>query len=228
MTKEEAEKLKTEKFDPDKCLELLTKLNENPEIDCEAFCLVLLEFVKIINEMSSALSIAFKDITSKVAILRNNYKVNPEWEGPLIPFIKKEMENKLDILNSENNKKHTKDPKYEKYESSARTVLRMLWFTEFLSIMLARLGTDPKKAASDAAKEAYEKALGPHHPFMLRQAAKVAMLAAPGRKTFNTKLFPTLREDEICIYLVSIEDQIEKFRKPMIKFFKENNLMDLP
>lgn len=60
MTKEEAEKLKTEKFDPDKCLELLTKLNENPEIDCEAFCLVLLEFVKIINEMSSALSIAFK------------------------------------------------------------------------------------------------------------------------------------------------------------------------
>eukprot|EP00331_Platyophrya_macrostoma_P033856 CAMPEP_0176440582 /NCGR_PEP_ID=MMETSP0127-20121128/20660_1 /TAXON_ID=938130 /ORGANISM="Platyophrya macrostoma, Strain WH" /LENGTH=37 /DNA_ID= /DNA_START= /DNA_END= /DNA_ORIENTATION= len=37
MTKEEAEKLKTEKFDPDKCLELLTKLNENPEIDCEAF-----------------------------------------------------------------------------------------------------------------------------------------------------------------------------------------------
>lgn len=60
----------------------------------------------------------FIDITSKVAILRNNYLVNPEWKGPLIPFIKKEMENKLDVLNSENNKKYTNDPKYLKYESS--------------------------------------------------------------------------------------------------------------
>ena len=104
----------------------------------------------------------------------------------------------------------------------------MLWFTEFLSILLGRLGTDPNKSASDAAKEAYEKALGPHHPFMLRQAAKVAMLAAPGRKAFNQKLFPTLRPDEICIYLVSINEEIEKFRKLIAKFYKDNNLLELP
>jgi len=228
MSKEEAEKLKAEKFDPDKCLELLTNLNENPEVDCETLCLVLIEFVKIINEMSTALSIAFKDITSKVAILRNNYLINTDWKVPLMPFIKKEIENKLDVLNSENNKKFTTDPKYEKYESSARTLLRILWFMEFLSVLLGKLGSDPNKAPSDASKEGYEKALGPHHPFMLRQAAKVAMLAIPGRKTFDKTLFPTLRADQICIYLVSIEDQIEKFRKPIVKFYKENNLLELP
>ena len=113
-------------------------------------------------------------------------------------------------------------------ELGARTMVRLLWFMEFLSVLLGRLGSDPNKSASDAAKEAYEKALGPHHSFMLRQAAKVAMMAAPGRKTFNQKLFPTLRPDEICIYLVSIEDEVEKFRKPMVKFMKDNNLLDLP
>lgn len=60
MTKEESEKLKTEKFDPEQCLAALKKLNEDPEVNCEALCTVLLEFVKILNEMSTALAMAFK------------------------------------------------------------------------------------------------------------------------------------------------------------------------
>jgi len=57
------------KFDPDTCISLLKKLNEDPEVDVRTFTSVLLEFVKIINEMSSALSIAFKGSLQTLVIL---------------------------------------------------------------------------------------------------------------------------------------------------------------
>jgi hypothetical protein len=221
-------KLKGEKFNPETCMTLLKKLNSDPDVDCKTFTILLLEFVKILNEMSTALSIAFKDITSKVATLRGNYAIFPEWQGGLIPFSLKEVELKIDILNGENNKKNTKDPKLAKYESSVRTMLRMTWFLDFLKVFFSGLGKDPTKSASDSAKEAYEKALGPHHSFLLRQAAKVAMVAAPGRKTFNTKLFPTLKPEEICAHLLAMEGELTKTTAHLWKFYTDNKLTELP
>jgi len=220
--------LKGEKFNPETCISLLKKLNSDPEVDVKTFTLVLLEFVKILNEMSSALSVAFKDVTGKVATLRGNYAIFPEWQGGLMSFGLKEVDMKIDVLNGENNKKNTKDPKLAKYESSVRTMLRMTWFLDFLKIFLGGMGNNPTRSASDAAKEGYEKALGPHHPFMLRQVAKIAMVAAPGRKTFNTKLFPTLKPEEICAYLITIEEELIKTTTHLWKFYTDNNLTDLP
>jgi len=146
----------------------------------------------------------------------------------LFEFSLKEVEAKIDILNGENNKKHTKDPKLAKYESSVRTMLRMTWFLEFLMVFLGNMGKDPKKSASDAAREGYDKALGPHHPFLLRQVAKVAMVAAPGRKTFNSKLFPTLTPEEICAFLNEIDVELQKTTAHLWKFYTDNKLTELP
>ena len=104
----------------------------------------------------------------------------------------------------------------------------MTWFMDFMRIFFGGLGKDASKSASDAAKEAYEKALGPHHPFMLRQAAKIAMVAAPGRKTFNTKLFPTLAPEEICKILLAIEEELTKTTTHLWKFYNDNKLTELP
>jgi len=221
-------KFKDEKFDSDRCISLLKKFNSEPEIDCKCLTALLLEFVKIINEMSSALSVAFKDVTDKVATLRGNYKLHPDWDVLLFPFIKKEVAAGIAVLNGENNKKNTKDPKYAKYESSARTLLRMTWFMEFLKVFFGDLGKDQNRSASDAAKLGYEKALGPHHSFMLRQVAKVAMVAAPGRKSFNSKLFPTHTPEKICEILLAMEAELVTATKTLWDFYNDNKLTELP
>lgn len=99
---------------------------------------------------------------------------------------------------------------------------------EFLSVLLGGLGKDPKAAPSDCARAAYKAALGPHHPFMLRQVAKLAMGAAPGRKNFEKKLFPDITPEKLCEILISMTERIDKVRAVIGKFYTENKLTELP
>lgn len=70
----ESQKLKGEKFDPEKTLAILKVLNSSSkDLDHDVFCNTLLEFVKILNEMSSALGIAFKGAS---AYYSNNFNTN--------------------------------------------------------------------------------------------------------------------------------------------------------
>lgn len=67
------------------------------------------------------------DITSKVAIMQKNYNDFGHPKIGLLGFVQKEMGLNIHILNSHNNKRHTKDPKYAKYESSNQSLwLRFL------------------------------------------------------------------------------------------------------
>jgi len=59
------------------------------------------------------------DITSKVAIIKRNYKTFPDVKGGLISFTKHEGELKLQRCNGENNKKEAPDYKlWKDYEAS--------------------------------------------------------------------------------------------------------------
>ena len=93
---------------------------------------------------------------------------------------------------------------------------------------MGSLGKNEKASPSDCARAAYSGALGPHHPFMLRQVAKLAMSAAPGRKTFEKKLFPGMEPDKICDVLNSYTDKINKTKNVIWKFYTENKLTELP
>lgn len=50
--------------------------------------------------------------------MRKNYAEFPEVKAGLMGFVKLELELGVTQLNSHNNKKLTKDPRYAKYESS--------------------------------------------------------------------------------------------------------------
>lgn len=104
----------------------------------------------------------------------------------------------------------------------------MTWFLDFLSVMFGGIGRNPHKAPSDAAKEAYEKCLGPHHPFLLRQAAKVAMVAVPNRKSFEKGLLPGRTSEKICQDMTAIDDELIKVRKTLWDFYTSHKLTELP
>ena len=88
----------------------------------------------------------------------------------------------IHCCNGENNDKYTKDSKYKHYESAARTMLRMMWFTDFLVFMFEKLCNDRNCYTSTALSEAYEKAFGKHHSWLIRTGAKAAMFSCPNRK----------------------------------------------
>lgn len=79
--------------------------------------------------MGKLLSIAFSDVDEKVDIMNKLGELyKNECGGMLLATVKKEMALGITRLNSENNKKETKDPQYAKYNSLSRNLLRMMWF----------------------------------------------------------------------------------------------------
>lgn len=60
-------------------------------------------------------------------------------------------------------------------------MLRLMWFMDFLTYMMEELIKDSNLSLGKCCKHAYQKALEPHHPLLVRTAAKAAWLVAPER-----------------------------------------------
>ena len=132
------------------------------------------------------------------------------------------MKNNVHILNGENNSKKldkSKKTSWEyKYTSTARTVLRNLWLMDFLHILMKNLHEDQSTSLGNCAKDAYSKGLGPHHPWVVRQAAKVAMLACPSRETFIQGTGGNY--DDILF----VKETVEKIKAPLWMYYEKKGL----
>lgn len=107
--------------------------------------------------------------------------------------------------------------------------MRLSWFFALVTHLFKALGENPKKSPGDAAKEAYNLALGPHHPFMLRQIAKLAFVAAPNRKTFEKRIFGEgASPEESCKILLNNSNKMQKVRDALVEFLTTNKLTELP
>ena len=74
--------------------------------------------------------------------------------------------------NGEDNKKVLKKDKKGtwmwKYTSTTRTVLRNLWLCDYIECLMQMFYNDDKITVKKAAKTAYKKTLGTHHPWPLK------------------------------------------------------------
>jgi hypothetical protein len=73
----------------------------------------------------------------------------------------------------------TKMDSYKEYESTARTVLRLMWFLDFTFSLLKGLVTDKKRSLSSICSESYSTAFSAHHPTHIWVAVKAGMLLVP-------------------------------------------------
>jgi hypothetical protein len=99
--------------------------------------------------------------------------------------------------------------------------LRNLWLSDFIEILFRGLYEDPKATMHHCAKEAYNKALGIHHPWAVRQAAKLALYAVPNRESFFTSANYTI---EACVTMKVTSD---KFRLPLWEYYRHLGINEL-
>jgi hypothetical protein len=148
------------------------------------------EFTKVFNTLSTALSVAFSDITTKVDNWRQLFKTYYKDLDTMQQLMEKEIELKLEQLNGDNNSKlgHKKKTTYYEYISGTRTIVRMSWFMNFMFVLLKSLNTS-QDSFSKLIKSAYDKVLAPHHPWLVRSSAHVGFSFAPSKRAPVYKAF---------------------------------------
>lgn len=92
--------------------------------------------------MGTLLSLAFNDIIEKVGIMRERVK---EYKiSYLLKLVRHEIESDLIKYSNNNNPnlKYKKDKKKKIPISASRSMLRMMWFMDYLCVMFTELCTD--------------------------------------------------------------------------------------
>jgi hypothetical protein len=70
------------------------------------------------------------------------------------------------------------------YASGSRSLLRLMWFLDFVHSLLRNILAMPHSELRDSASKAYEDALAHHHPWILRKTIGAAMLMLPTKQVF--------------------------------------------
>eukprot|EP00347_Sterkiella_histriomuscorum_P023651 403333863 len=221
-------------FSAERWLGYTKTIASSPEaIDVDTWVAFLYETTNLFKKMGSAMSMAFSDITSKAEFIAQNkeqfLRENPGKETcTLQDLIEDDIRKGVEKLNGENNDKLLKKDKLpkddyrHKFTSTARTVLRNMWLLDFLHHFMNQIYNDRTAKLSSCAKFAYSEGLGPHHPWAIRQVAKVGMLAAPSRDSFLTETKATYEQID------EFRTELERFRPALWSYYKEKNLIDLP
>ena len=172
-------------FDYELCVSMFEECAKNTE-QLNPFFLLrpIWEITKAFSALSSALSVGFSDITSKVNIWRANIKKYYPDAKSIQEVVEIELKNDIEKLNGDNNSKlgHKKKSEYYEYVSSSRTIVRLQWFLDFFNNIVINALENDKKAFNDCIKEAYDKVLAPHHPWLVRKGAGVGISMAPSKK----------------------------------------------
>lgn len=159
-------------------------------------------------------------------------------------FCLKEYEMGIEEFNSENNKsvlkkidKANQKPWMSTYNSTARNVFRGCWFFDFLHEIFKGFNEQRTVKLSKVATDAYNKALGPHHPWVLRKVAGVAMNAINYREVFiknyctqqaEVEKVETYSEEQMYEDFAFLSEQAGILAGHLWKFCREHGLDKLP
>lgn len=136
------------------------------------FVLFHVNFDRFFCMMGTLFSFIAKDITEKSRILREHKSENPDQFTVVQTMVDYEVSNDL-----------TKSKTASGLLSGSRTLLRLhrslLFFAKFLEKVPA---LDDEAKCSEAASEIYGITLGNFHPWLIRQAAYLAMRSLPTKK----------------------------------------------
>jgi hypothetical protein len=196
------------------CLEATASSLDN--IPHEPFCAALTEFANTFNFLGVALSFAASDITSKSEAILRNFKLRSGIEG-LQTMVQ------VEISEGKERKNSSKNP------STARTLLRMMWFLDFLVSFSSRFASQSDRKLPELVREAYDEALAPHHPWTVRTASRLGIRTVPKRSKFIVNLFGEAKTDsEIYEMFTRLAEVVEPIRTVLWKFYYDYGLTELP
>ncbi|CAD8052445.1 unnamed protein product [Paramecium primaurelia] len=186
------------------------------------------ETTKIFMQMGGILKTAFQDIISKCNIIERNQRNFQNVHVSLIQYILLEKNMDVAKYNGENcdHLKGTEMDVYTDYESTARTVLRLMWFLDYVAVLLEKLIIKPNDSLGSICAEAYSIALAPHHPFAVRFAARTGMLVVGSRESLFKIIFQN--NEDIYSTLQQCYNNFTKIKNRLWDLYKQEQLCDLP
>jgi hypothetical protein len=220
-------------FNYDLCVELFEECGKDLD-NINIYLLVrpIWEITKAFEALSSALSVGFSDITSKVQVWRDNCKKYYPEAKTIQEVMDKEISLKIHELNGENNSKlgHKKKTPYHDYTSSTRTLLRLSWFLDFFNNICINCLTNEKKSFAECISLAYDTVLAPHHPWLVRKGASIGISFAPSKRDKAMKAFFGVEkyDEEYKAKMERWRAAIEKVWKAVHQIYVSKNLLELP
>ena len=193
-----------DEFSKENFKSVIQKLSTNPEehLDINTWVSFLQEILHLFQLFGKPIGKAFQDIKSKSEIIARNQihlqkLENIENLDNLYEAIKLEEKHNATGINGENNKKVLSKEEMQtwkgQYASITRTVFRNMWLLDFLFTFFGNM-QDAALNLSKAAKRAYKEGLAPHHPWAVKQAAKLGFNVCPKKEVFLAKTNFTLED----------------------------------
>lgn len=104
-----------------------------------------------------------------------------------------------------------------------------MWFLDFMSCLVNYIEGNRALKTSECCKKAYDEALGPHHPFAVRMAAKTAMSFTPSREKFLKELFPAeMTEEQKYLAFKKCGENLKPIKEHLWKYYGDHKLKELP
>jgi len=190
------------------------------------------EITKAFKALSTALSVGFSDITSKVEVWRTIIKENYSDCNTVQEVLEKELNLKIHELNGDNNSDfgHKKKTQYYTYVSGTRTLLRLTWFLDFFNSILKNSEVEKTKGFNDCIRMAYDKALAPHHPWLVRKGAGIGISLAPSKreKAMNAFFGKETYDEEVQAKIRRWQEVTYKIWEKLYAYYETNKLLSLP
>jgi hypothetical protein len=207
----------TEAFDYHRLLDLLSQASVDlAAIPYRPFVAALSEFAKAFAYFGLALNFAFADIAEKASIIVANFQDVGKFHD-LQSMIRDEISKGIERENS------------KEYISTARSLLRLLWFLDFLLKVLELVFADSDAHLATLVRHAYELTLAPHHSLALRTAARIAIRYVPDTDAFVSQMLGEGKTwDQYKAQLTQLITRVSPLRESLWGFYHDNSLETLP
>lgn len=190
------------------------------------------------DTLGSAFAIASADITEKTGILgvrmgemedlaKRNGSAAPHRGDSAPPAGDKPVRMTLQFLVDHEMRTGMHTSVDEPYVSAARSLLRLMWFLDFLSVLI-RLLLEDKVELGECAQSAYDEALAKHHPWLLRKTIGAAIYFLPYKATFWRNLAGTDDDSFIRPKLQAFLSEMDVARLSLWEYYGKHKLEGLP
>jgi len=216
----------TDVFNQESWLSQVTVMAENPDnINIEVFCYFFIEICNLFKIMSTAMHLAFWDVSTKAQTILKNKEFHTN-QGKidagrsLQAFVLMEITEGIHTLNGKTNSNTIVDNKSWQYTyaSTARTALRDMWLLDYLSILFGDLIRFPDTPMKEISKKAYDEAFGERHPWLIRKTASIAVSAVPSKEEFIQKTGVDVNK------LEEASTKVDIVKEALWRFYTQNGI----
>lgn len=198
-----------------KCFEE-AKLEQN-EILIDKYLEGFKEIDRFFRMMGTLFGFIAKDITEKSRILQEHKAENPEQFVSVQSMVEYEVSNDLTRCKTESG-----------LLSGSRTLLRLHRSLLFFSKFLERLpNIDNDARCSDVATEVYGETLGKFHPWLIRQAAYLAMKSLPIKRVLIQDYIKQSHEEAQELVPLLVKAMLDVY-DVVQNLYAEKDLLKLP